>query len=121
MREGEMTALVLAGDPSLHAPSQLTSAMRIRNGWPLEPEARIQSLRGYVLHTPCRQIVRDVYIAESLLSGRDAAGFVRAPGPAPVHADSTRGRPSPLLRGGPRPIDRCIVPAGRSPTRFRAW
>jgi len=83
MREGEMTALVLAGDPSIHAPSQLTWAMRIRNGWPIESEARIQSLRGYVLHTPCRQVVRDVYIAESLY--RDATpqiSFV-LPGPRP--------------------------------------
>jgi hypothetical protein len=66
LREGELTALVLAGDPSIHAPSQLASGMRIRNAWPIEPEARIQSLRNYVLHTPCRQSVRDVYIAESL-------------------------------------------------------
>jgi hypothetical protein len=84
MQEGEMTALVLAGDPSLHAPSQLTSAMHIRNGWPGEPEARIQSLRGYVLHTPCRQIVRDVFIAESLY--RDATPQVSfvLPGPRPA-------------------------------------
>jgi hypothetical protein len=83
MREGEMTVLVLAGDPSIQAPSQLTSAMRIRNGWPIEPEARIQSLRGYVLHTPCRQIVRDVYIAESLyLDATPQVSFV-LPGPRP--------------------------------------
>src|SRR5215831_5569837 len=83
LREGELTSLVLAGDPSIHAPSQLTWAMRIRNGWPIESEARIQSLRGYVLHTPCRQVVRDVYIAESLY--RDATpqiSFV-LPGPRP--------------------------------------
>ena len=79
--EGDMTALVLAGDPSLHTPSQLTSAMHIRNGWPLEPESRIQSLRGYVLHTPCQRTVRDVYIAESLY--RDATPQVSfvLPGP----------------------------------------
>src|SRR5215831_6868625 len=83
MREGEMTALVLAGAPSLHAPSQLTSAMRIRNGWPIEPEARVQSLRGYVLHTPCRQIVRDVYIAESLYPDATPQVSFVLPGPRP--------------------------------------
>ena len=78
-----MTALVLAGDPSLHTPSQLTSAMRIRNAWPLEPESRIQSLRGYVLHTPCRQIVRDVYIAESLYPDATPQVSFVLPGPRP--------------------------------------
>jgi hypothetical protein len=83
MQEGEMTALVLAGDPSVHAPSQLTSTMIIRNGWPVEPESRVQSLRGYVLHTPCRQVVREVYIAESLYP--DAASQISfvLPGPRP--------------------------------------
>jgi hypothetical protein len=83
MREGEMTALVLAGDPSLHTPSQLTSAMCIRNGWPLEPESRTQSLRGYVLHTPCRQIVRDVYIAEPLYPDATPQVSFVLPGPRP--------------------------------------
>jgi hypothetical protein len=83
MQEDEMTALVLAGDPSLHAPSQLTSAMRIRNAWPLKPETPIQSLRGYVLHTPCRQIVRDVYIAESLYPDATPQVSFVLPGPRP--------------------------------------
>src|SRR5262245_27514328 len=83
VREGEMTALVLAGDPSLHTPSQLTSCMRIRNGWPLEPESRIHSLRGYVLHTPCRQVVRDVYIAESLYPDATPSVSFMLPGPRP--------------------------------------
>jgi hypothetical protein len=69
VRDGEMTTLVLAPDPTVNAPSQLTSAFRIRNGWPVEPESRLQSLRGYVLHIPCRRLVRDVFIAESLFKG----------------------------------------------------
>jgi hypothetical protein len=83
MREHEMTVLVLAGDPLIHAPSQLTSAMWIRNGWSIEPEARIQSLRGYVLHTPCRQIVRDVYIADSLYPDATPQVSFVLPGPRP--------------------------------------
>jgi len=83
IREGEMTALVLAGDPTLHAPSQLTSGMRIRNAWPLEPQSQIQSLRGYVLHTPCRQVVRDVYIAESLYPDATPQVSFVLPGPRP--------------------------------------
>jgi len=83
VREGEMTALVLAGDPSLHTPSQLTSVLCIRNGWPVQPESRIQSLRGYVLHTPCRQVVRDVYIAESLYPDATPGVSFMLPGPRP--------------------------------------
>lgn len=83
VREEDMTALVLAGDPSLHTPSQLTSAMHVRNGWPLEPESRVQSLRGYVLHTPCRQVVRDVYIAESLYRDATPQASFLLPGPRP--------------------------------------
>ena len=81
VQEGEMTALVLAGDPSLHTPSQVTSAVRIRNGWPLQPESRIHTLRGYVLHTPCRRVVRDVYIAESLYPDAMPQVSFMLPGP----------------------------------------
>jgi len=66
IRDEQMTTLVLAGNPSLHTVPQLTSAFRIRNGWPLTPPGRDQNLRGYVLHMPCQQVVRDVYIAESI-------------------------------------------------------
>jgi hypothetical protein len=83
VQEGDLTVLVLDGDPTLHAPSQLTSTMIIRNGWPVEPESRNQSLRGYVLHTPCRQVVRDVYIAESLYPDATPQVSFVLPGPRP--------------------------------------
>jgi hypothetical protein len=83
VQEAEMTALVLAGDPSVHTPSQLTSAMRIRNGWPVASESGVLSLRGYVLHTPCRQVVRDVYIAESLYQHATPHVSFVLPGPRP--------------------------------------
>jgi hypothetical protein len=65
-QDGDMTTLVLAGDPNVHAPAQFTTAFRIRNGWPLEPESAMYMLRGYVLHMPCRRMIRDLYIEESL-------------------------------------------------------
>jgi len=93
VHELEMTALVLAGDPSLHTPSQLTSALRIRNGWPVVPDSSIQSLRGYVLHTPCRQVVRDVYIAESLYSHATPGVSFMLPGPrTPMRPPPEDGR-----------------------------
>jgi hypothetical protein len=83
VQEGELTVLVLEGDPSVHAPSQLTSTMIIRNGWPIEPDGLSQALRGYVLHTPCRQVVRDVYIAESLYPHATPQVSFVLPGPRP--------------------------------------
>ena len=84
VRDGDMTTLVLGGNSSGQAPTQLTSVFRIRNGWPVTPESLSQSLRGYVLHTPCREVVRDVYIAESLY--RDATPQVSFVLPGPRHA-----------------------------------
>jgi hypothetical protein len=93
VQEGELTALVLDGDPSLSAPSQLTSTMIIRNGWPIEHESRFQSLRGYVLHTPCRQVVRDVCIAESLYPDATPQVSFLLPGPRPsMRAPAENGR-----------------------------
>jgi hypothetical protein len=92
VRENEMTALVLAGDPAVHAPSQLTSVLRIRNGWPIEPESRIHSVRGYVLHTPCRRVVRDVFIAESLYPDATPQVSFMLPGPRPSMRTREDGR-----------------------------
>jgi hypothetical protein len=143
MREGEMTALVLAGDPSVNAPSQLTSAMRVRNAWPLQPESRVQSLRGYVLHTPCRQIVRDVYIAESLYPDATPQVSFVLPGPRPAmrtpREDGTRHysevdlarsiehRPGPQSYEIPGAVNHSVVVrhvlerTGHRLTRFRGW
>jgi hypothetical protein len=66
LTEGAISTLVLAGDPSVHAPTHLASAFRVRNGWPVVPESALVALRGYLLHMPCRRLVRDVFVAESL-------------------------------------------------------
>jgi len=81
VQAGETTTLVLAGDPDVHAPAQFTSALRIRNGWPLIPESRMYPLRGYVLHMPCRRMVRDVYLAESLYADASPRVSFLLPGP----------------------------------------
>jgi len=81
VRDGEMTTMVLAGDPSINAPSQLTSAFLIRNAWPVEPVSKLHSVRGYVLHMPCRQLVRDVFVAESLYTDATPRISFVLPGP----------------------------------------
>jgi len=94
VRDSEVTTLVLAGDPSIRAPHQLTTAFVIRNGWPIEPESKLHTLRGYVLHMPCRRLVRDVFVAESLFRGATPRVSFVLPG--------ARGAMRPPRRGGPR-------------------
>ena len=144
VREGEMTALVLAGDPSLHTPSQLTSAIRIRNGWPLKPEAhdpgpaRIRAAHALPA-ARARRLHRRV-----ALPGRDARRSRSCSRARARPADAARGRPSPLLRGRPRgsiehlpggpqsyeipgvvnhaaAVRHVLERAGHGLTRFRGW
>ena len=144
VREGSITTLVLAGDPSIHAPSQMASAFRIRNGWLLEQGPGMQSLRGYVLHVPCKQLVRDVFIAESLYPGVTPSLSFAMPGP---RATTPPPRPSgprhftqvelgatiePLPSGASAhslsgvgdhavAIQHVLDRAGHGATRFRGW
>lgn len=144
MRDGAMITLVLAGDPAVSAPAQLTSAFRIRNGWPASPEAPVSQLRGYVLHVPCRQVVRDVFIAESLYAGASPLVSYALPGPRaatrPPQADGSRHFTEvdltttiEQLPQGPQAfavpgvmnhgaaVRHVLERAGHGQTRFRGW
>lgn len=144
VRDGEMTTLVLAGNPAVSAPAQLTSVFRIRNGWPRMPEARVHTLRGYVLHVPCRQLVRDVFIAESLYESCVPRVSFILPGPRaatrPPREDGERhftevdlttsvqplpaGPQSYSVRDVPshgEAVRHVLERAGHADTRFRGW
>ena len=144
VRDGDMTTLVLGANSAGQAPTQLTSVFRIRNGWAVQPEARFQSLRGYVLHTPCREVIRDVYIAESLFSDATPQVSFVLPGPRvamrPPRPDGQRhftevDLTSSLeqLPPGPHPYDipgvlnqsavvrHVLERTGHGMTRFRGW
>jgi hypothetical protein len=144
VQDSNVTTLVLPGDPSIRMPSQITSAFRIRNGWPLKPEATIHTLRGYVLHVPCRQLVRDVFIAESLLPDATPRVSFVLPGPRvathPPREDGTRhftevdlsasiehlppGAHAYSVAGVPdqsAAIRHALERAGHGATRFRGW
>jgi hypothetical protein len=144
VRDGEMTTLVLGANSAGQAPTQLTSVFRIRNGWAKAPEARFQSLRGYVLHTPCREVVRDVYIAESLFSDATPRVSFVLPGPRaamrPPRDDGERHFTEVDLTSsivqlppGPQPYDipgvvnhaavvrHVLERTGHGMTRFRGW
>jgi len=144
VHDDDMTTLVLAGDPNVQAPAQFTSAFRIRNGWPLEPEARTYGLRGYVLHMPCRRMVREVYVAESLFPDVTTRISYLLPGPRaamrPPRDDGRRhfnevdlttsieqlplGLPSysiPGVMNHGAAVRHVLDRSGHSETRFRGW
>ena len=144
VHDEDMTTLVLAGDPNVQAPAQFTSAFRIRNGWPIEPEERTYGLRGYVLHVPCRRMVREVYVAESLYADVSARVSFLLPGPRSVmrpprddgrprfnEVDLTTsieqlppGLPSytiPGVMNHGAAVRHVLDRAGHGDTRFRGW
>lgn len=138
-----LTTFMLEGDPSVRAPSHLTSAFRIRNGWPLRATTRRTPVRGYVLHTPCRTLVRDVFVAEELYTGSTPRIDFRLPSPGGYSADGEEeardpGRidlsaPIEQLPVGPRAYDvpgvtanrsaveSVLERAGHADTSFRGW
>jgi hypothetical protein len=143
VREGRLTTLVLAGGPSIHTLSRLTSAFRVCNGWEREPERSIHSVRGYTLHMPCRRLVRDIFVAEGLFPGASPRLSFNIPGPGandhppgstPRHFAAVELTASieqlPMgpqafevgdLGDHPAAIRHVLERAGHGATRFRGW
>ena len=69
--EGSVITTALSEtDPPLESPLDLTSAMVIRNVMERYRTERIHDeWRGYLLHLPCKTMVRDVFIHEDLYPG----------------------------------------------------
>jgi hypothetical protein len=66
VRDGPLATFLLAADKVDLNPLRLTSAFRVLRAEPLAQSARYRVLRNYMLHTPCRTLVRDVYLADGL-------------------------------------------------------
>ena len=65
-----LTTALPESDPPLESPLDLTSAMVIRNVMERYRTKEIHDeWRGYLLHLPCKTLVRDVYIHEDLYQG----------------------------------------------------
>lgn len=120
---GPLTTFMLAGDPDVKAPTRVTSAFRIRNGWSLRPSGVVQPIRGYVLHMPCRTAVRDVFIADDVFPGGTPRVAFRIPSPGGSTEDGELNRRDPgavelsapiqQLSGGGRAYDVPGVPGSR--------
>ncbi|MBZ0269626.1 hypothetical protein K8I85_15855 [bacterium] len=141
---GPMTTLMLAGDPGASAPTRLSSAMRIRNGWPLDPGTGRMQIRGYVLHLPSQLVIRNVFLAEELYVGAMPRVMFRLPMPgAPLDDGQGNGHlmpgvidlnaPIEQLPAGPRAyeipgvasgrpaIEQALERCGHGRTSFRGW
>ena len=70
-QDGPITTIALSeSDPPLESPLNLTSAMVFRNALErYRTEEMGTEWRGYLLHSPCKTLVRDVYIHEDLYPG----------------------------------------------------
>jgi hypothetical protein len=65
-REGAVATFLLAAGGIDMTPLRLTSAFRVLRAEPQAQAAAYRVLRNYMLHTPCRTLVRDVYLADGL-------------------------------------------------------
>lgn len=63
--DGRALVFVLAGGSAV-LPPRITTAWAVRRAQRLAPEAAHVLLRNYMLHVPCRSVVRDLYLAPGL-------------------------------------------------------
>lgn len=97
--EGTMVSFVLEPVPLSPPLPRLTSASRVMRVTDIEPAAAFYIARRYMLHTPCRLLVRDIFLAKDLWPmARLQVGFY-LPGPT--------GSPEVLLEPG-RPNHRQV-------------
>ena len=61
---GARVFVLAAGDMAL--PPRITTGWTVRRAQRLDPAAAHLLLRNYMLHTPCRAVVRDLYLAPGL-------------------------------------------------------
>jgi len=138
------TTVVLPADPGAGEIDRLTWAFRLRNGGPLDPGPGLHSLGGYLLHMPCRRLVRDLFIAEDVYPEAvprlsfvlpDAMAHLRPPhepgvsrfGDVHVSASfeelprSTRAQSIPGVSDHTEVTREVLERAGHGATRFRGW
>ncbi len=70
-KDGTLTTIAISeGEPSLDSPLTLTSGLLIRNVMePYRTPEIKDEWRGYLLHSPCETVVRDIFIHEDLYAG----------------------------------------------------
>lgn len=81
VHEGPLTTFVIGADTAV-LPLRLSTALRVYGAAPLAPGAPYRTLRNYMLHTPCRCVVREVFVAAGLWPDAQAELGHYLPGPS---------------------------------------
>ncbi|WP_395701566.1 hypothetical protein [Aquabacterium sp.] len=81
VHEGLLTTFVIGADTAT-LPPRLSTALRVYGAAPREPGAPYRTLRNYMLHTPCRTVVREVFVAGGLWPDAQAELGHYLPGPS---------------------------------------
>lgn len=66
VHEGTTTTFVLPPGRDAAPPARITTAWRVLRAESATPDAAWTVLRNYMLHTPCRTLVRDLWLADGL-------------------------------------------------------
>lgn len=144
VREGRHAIFALPEDEAaLSERITLTSGFRYRHGWDIATSPREMS-RSYLLHYPCRQLIRDIYLDVSLFGDHVPEVTLEVPSPAGAPEVRRTGRMAQLagvdlevpvqalpplpseagVRGAPRYGDMlsgAFAAAGWDPARFRGY
>ena len=143
-RDGALATFLLAAGMVDMTPLRLTTAFRVLRAEPVAQEAPYRVLRNYMLHTPCRTLVRDVWLADGLWPDAFPQVGYYLPSPSGTPAvDLDPGQPhyrrvNLTTRIEQRPhaaegfavpgiadqrvtLERVLVRAGQDPRAFRGW
>jgi len=142
--EGELSTFLLAPGAADAAPLKITTAFRFMRAESVAQVADWNTLRIYMLHTPCRTLVRDVWLADGLWPDAfpQVGCYLPSPSGAPaVELDpaqphyrrvnlTTRIEQRPAgaegfeLAGVPdqrATLEAVLARAGLAPSQFRGW
>lgn len=76
------TIFALSDEASLQRPVTLTTAFIIRNGWlPWRTGDQLEDGRTYLLHYPCKVLIRDLFIRDDLYVGAEPQIRLEFPSP----------------------------------------
>jgi hypothetical protein len=82
------------GSVALHRPITVASAFLIRNGWKqYRDDDRLEDGRSYLLHYPCRLLVRDLFIRDDLYVGSEPVVRLDLPSPSGPARPRMRNQP----------------------------
>jgi hypothetical protein len=143
--DGHTVFALSSATSSLHSPATITSALIVRRGWPpYHPEGEEEIGRTYLLHYPCKLLIRDLYIRDDLYVGAEPRIRLEFPspvGPAKPRSSNWPDRLNTLDISAPiehlgmglghaaalgaaahaRLLDHAFETAGWDPSRFRGY